>query len=168
MYLFTYPKHWLILDAGFNKIPVLDQNCFNKAPKLQTVNLTYNKIFHISVQGFQKLYSLKEIDLSHNTFTKFYSDMIVDCRLLFFGLVNIHLHDTEKNVFRSLELKIIHTNDYRLCCLVDSHTKCAAKKPWYVSCNDLLGSFKIKISVYCISSAIICFNVFSLVIQMFF
>ena len=51
--------------------------------------------------------------------------------------------------------------------MVDSHTKCTAKKPWYVSCNDLLGSFKIKISVYCISSAIICFNVFSLVIQMF-
>ena len=164
--LFTSPKSWLILNVGFNRISSIYQNCFNEAPYMHTINISHNKLSHISERSFWKLYSLKQLDVSHNPLTKLSSNIIGNSNsLLFIYMTGIEITVTEKYVFKHLKLRILQTNDYKMCCLVKSDTKCISNKPWYFSCQNLLGTMLIKICYYCISLSIIIFNVTSIIFQ---
>ena len=166
-FLFTDPKHLLILNVGYNKILSIPQNCFNEAPYLHTINISYNKVSHISHRGFWNLHSLKQLDLSYNALTKLFSNMIDNCNgLLFIYLQGIEIISTDKDFFKYLRLKILHTDHYKLCCLINYDTKCTSKKPWYFSCQNLLGTLCIKICFYCISIVIIVLNIISFILKM--
>ena len=108
------------------------------------------------------------MDLSSNPLTKLVSDMIVDCNnIVFFFLHDIHLLQTNKAVFEGLRLKMLNTTDYRLCCLIKDETECTSIKPQYVSCNDLVGTTRIKICYSCISFTIISLNLIYFILQIF-
>ena len=165
-FLFKYPHHCSALDFGSNNIHLIERNCFNKAPLLHTIKLDHNKIFYLSKKGFWNLHSLKHLDLSSNPLTKLVSDMIVDCNnIVFLFLHNIHLLQTNKDVFVDLRLKMLNTTDYRLCCLIEDETECTSIKPQYVSCNDFVGPTRIKICYSCISFTIISLNLIYFILQ---
>ena len=165
-FLFTEPQSWLILHVGYNRIVSIHHNCFHEAPNMHTINISHNKVSHISDKTFWNLYSLKQLDISYNPLTKLSSNMIgnTDC-LFFIYLKGIEINLADTDVFKHLKLKILHTNDYKMCCLVRSETKCTSKKPWYFSCQNLLGTMSIKICYYCISFSIIILNIISFILQ---
>ena len=92
--------------------------------------------------------------------------MIVGCsNIVFFFLHDIHLLQKNKKVFGSLRLKILNTTDHRLCCFIKYEAECTSVRPWYVSCDNLMGIIRIKICCHCISITIISLNLIYFILQ---
>ena len=167
-FLFKYPHYFLTLDFGSNKVQIIKKNCFNQATLLHTIKLVHNNISYLFEKSFWNLPSLKHLDLSSNPLTKLEPDMIVGCQNIhFFFLNDIYLIQTNKKVFEAIRLKILNTTDHRLCCFIKYEAECTSTKPWYVSCDGLFLTIKVKICHSCISITIISLNLIKFFLQGF-
>ena len=56
----------LVVDAGFNKLKVIETDCFEQALNLKVLKLNVNRISTIKLKGFYNLTALTLLDLSYN------------------------------------------------------------------------------------------------------
>ena len=106
------------------------------------------------------------MDLSSNPLKDFKSETIMKCfYLLLVVLQNSSFRYISKDAFKSVNLKVLQTQDYHLCCVLKDDAYCTALRPWYLSCNDLLGTTSIKVCFYVISLAVVIANVISIIAQ---
>ena len=62
-------------------------------------------------------------------------------------------------------MKILLSDNYKICCLKPDGVKCSTNPPWYKSCDNLLASLSLKLSFCCLSAMIITGNIFSIIFQ---
>ena len=128
--------------------------------------LNSNEISKISQKAFWNLKSLIILDLSSNPLHDFKSETIINCfQLLLVVLQNSSFRFISENVFKSVNLKVLQKQDYHLCCVLKDDAYCTALRPWYLSCNDLLGTTSIKVCFHVISLAVVIANVISIIAQ---
>ena len=156
-------KETIIIHAAYNSISTVLSNCFVLSKKLKVINLNTNKITTIQAKTFSDLPSLILLNLANNFLMEIHSSVIVNINSLFIlSLANNSLKYLSYDSFTDMSLKVILTNDYRVCCILTKNTKCPAKPPWYKSCSNLLPDIYIKITFYCLSLLIITGNITSL------
>ena len=152
-------KSILSLDFSHNYVYTIKRHCFTGLHSVTSIILHSNYINTVQSQAFYNLFDLKFIDLSNNFLTKLYGNIIKGSAFLkLLMLKNISAKYLDKNLFDSTKFKVMHTNDYRLCCVAGSHSICTAFMPWYISCNNLLPNSMMRWSFIFMSIFIIIIN----------
>ncbi len=123
----------LILASNF--IQNLLTSLFDGLHFLVHVDLSYNRLSVININIFDKLKSLKSIN------------MIQDQRMVVLF-----------NSFQSGSLKLLLTTDFRTCCIAHfswANIICTANKQWPHTCGNLIMNRGLKISVWILSFLIL-------------
>ncbi len=153
-------------NASFNRIQVLYDNCFDTSLELKSIILKDNFLSNIHRKAFSGLTELLVLDISNNYLKNFSGHGLSDSKELnILSIFNNSLIDLTKDSFDKMNFKTLQTDDYRLCCIVSSGTKCTADIPWYISCTNLLPNTAVKVTFYCFSGLIFISSTVSLILQ---
>ena len=71
-----------------------------------------------------------------------------------------------KVILIRLNVKFFLTSHISLCCFAPKSTRCSARKPWYISCSDILLNLPIKFAFYFVTIVILVFNILSIFLIM--
>ena len=124
----------IFIDFSFNNLKIVEQNCFVKLKYLKAILLNNNDIFLVKPKSFNDLPSLNLLCLSSNPLSMVASNFIVfSYSLILLQVKKIKFWNLNPSSFASLNIGIIDTTDYHLCCIVSSDIKCTGLIPWYVS-----------------------------------
>ena len=138
----------LFIDAGYNRITEIDNNCFQEAPNLKMIKINNNMISEIQNEAFLNLPALLILDLSNNILFIFTPAVIINCFELE-GIIfqNTTIYIPEVHIIQSLEIEFLISDNYFHCCFMPPNTICTASSlaPWYFSCTDLLVNNGVKI-----------------------
>ncbi len=151
------------VNFSFNLIERLVTECFLGNDEISHVVLRGNKISQIDDDSFANLKTINSLDLSENplsqlsTFSNLGLSMINN--LFVYGIAASCLKYT---TFDQLSLKILHTDEYHICCLLSEKAQCSEAMPWFVNCQGLL-SQQLTIVFCSISSVIIILNISSII-----
>ncbi len=66
--------------------------------------------------------------------------------------------DIVKDVFKSISVQFLQTEDYIICCLLLHQSVCTATFPWYFTCQELLHSCLVKVMFYTISCLVVALS----------
>ena len=115
-----------------------------------------NLIKYIEDKSFTKLYNLKFVNISNNNIFNVPQFIFSSTQLM--NMISIKsnpLRSIHENAFQNVKVILIESSSYQICCIVHQ-AKCNAKKPWYISCSDLLSTNSIKL-IYILMSIFIMF-----------
>ena len=153
-----YPfSHTIFIDFSFNHLKTVYHNCFVKLRNLKAILLNNNNIFSVKSQSFIDLPSLNLLCLSNNPLSMVSSNFIVFSHSLkLFQVRKIEFWNLNPKSLANIQVGIIDTTDYHLCCIVSSDIKCTELIPWFVSCSNMLESKLVK-SMFIFLSFLIIF-----------
>ena len=164
-YIFTF-KFIFLLDLSHNYVYSMKKHCFADLYYIKSIILHNNNITFVENHAFYNLIYLKILDLSNNFLTQFCGSIIKDTSLKLLVLKNISTKYLDKNLFEGINFGIIHTNDYKLCCIATLQSVCTATIPWYISCNNISLNLMLKWCFIIMSILIIAINGTSIVIHL--
>ena len=154
----------IVIDTSYNNIKTLEKNCFHNVHQLVCIMLQYNAIVHVKNKSFNNLTRLNYVNLSNNPISHLSSNIIFQsCQVITISLKHNFLIDIHKYAFSWLNIKMVETNNYRLCCIIPFDVECY--RPWYKSCNHLLSMLSTKVTFIIISVLIIFANTLSVIIH---
>ena len=134
------PTSVKFLDFSFNHLYEIKKNCFHLHKKVQLLLLSNNKIATIETQAFAGLHNLLKLDLSFNELAIFSLHMFSTIHIYIFNVSQNNFKEMYVNV-KILEIDMISTDDYRICCLLqESKTVCVRKPRWPQNCNLMLNT----------------------------
>ena len=81
------------------------------------------------------------------------------------SIKNNRLSTISTRFFDKLNVKIIVTDNYFICCKIPSKSMCTSIKLWYESCKHLLLQRSITVCALCYSLFLIFSNVFAIFLQ---
>ena len=147
------------VDISKNCIMIISKGCFSNLYHLSTINLQVNKLSLIESKSFQNLGKIKLIDMSNNK-------LLFLFRNTFYNVVNIDIlklqnnlfTDIKFNMFSTVPVKVIITDDFHICCISPKGTQCIETPPWYISCSNLLPNMKVRFLFSIISFIILAGN----------
>ena len=153
----------LLLDVAFNLIEIIRKQCFNGYYPLTALNVHDNLIKYIEDKSFTKLHNLKFVNLSNNNILNVPQFIFSNTQLInMISIKNNPLRSIHENAFQNVKVELIESTSYQICCIVHQKAKCNAKKPWYISCSDLLSTGTIKFIYILMSIFIIFVNTMSI------
>ncbi len=159
-------KQIIYLLLNFNNMNRIQQLCLTENTNTQNIQFSANNITEVQTKAFVNLTNLCYLNLSENLLTTFLKGTIVGVNCLtVLSLYGNHLKDIKGDAFENLCFQLLETKDFRLCCFVSGPTKCNLKRPWYISCSDLLPNNSLKIVFIVISTLIILFNILSMILS---
>ena len=140
------------LDLSHNYVHTIKRLCFTTFQLVKSIMLHNNHINTVHRYAFYDLFDLEIIDLSNNFLTRLSGNIIKGSHFLkLLVLKNISTKYIDMNLFEGINFDMLITNDYRLCCIVGSHSVCTAFIPWYISCNNLLPNSMMRWSYFIMS-----------------
>ena len=158
--------HCLILDLGSNLVPKIHANCFQTLINLRRLNIQKNLVRLIERNAFKNVQKLAFLNLSDNP--------LINVPILFeAGALNFRILDIAKtsvkivdvNTFTNLNIKLIITQSYHICCIAPPQAVCGAYQPWYISCSDILPNSIMKTFFVIVSVLIIILNIISIILH---
>ncbi len=154
-------KFMQFFDASYNEMEQILPWCFKTTPRLVRLNLKHNQINCIAQNAFEKLTELFVLNLSHNNLVIFNSNIFQNTNVRFIFLQHNSFHILQSHSFANPNVLVMESDKHEICCLKPPHSVCSAPAPWYISCTDLLVSFEIMTTFYCLSAFIIVLNFLS-------
>ena len=158
-----FPKS-LYVNVKHNIIKRISKKCFNHQPVLRSLVLSDNKILVITTGAFYNLPNLIFVNLSNNP--------LMNVPILFsksapnvLHMIQTQLQVIDVKVFNNIYINVILTKNYHICCIAPRHAICLAKKPWYISCSDILPNQTINLFYGIISTLVIVLNITSIMVQ---
>ena len=158
-----YPYFPIIfMDFSFNHLKIIAQNCFVKLRHLKAILLNDNDISSVKPQSFNDLPSLNILSLSNNPLSTVSSNFITFSHSLkLLQVRKIDFLNLNQRSFASVQVNIIDTTDYHLCCITSFDIKCTQLIPWYISCSNILESNSLKMFFIFVSLLILFLNMTS-------
>ncbi len=134
------------LDYSHNLLTEIEDFCFQNYQRLRVLQLSKNQIYLIHPSAFATLGSLVKLDISVNEILHLNFDVFATLET---NVLNISNNKLVTIVYQStIEVEAVFTDDYRICCLVQSDDiTCTAKATWPQSCSIILNSLSSKILV---------------------
>ena len=156
----------IVLDLTYNLINKIESNCFHNATKLKIIRLNNNKITKVHHKAFNDLPVLCYININMKLLSEISPNTINNCLMIYLlTLQNNNFVAISRGDIQHIRVKIILTDNFRICCFVSKSVKCPKEPPWYCSCSVPLRRNYYKFSCYSISFIIIFFSVISVVLQ---
>ena len=161
--------HLRMIDLGGNLIFLISKFCFDSLPSLISVKVDHNEITHIDPASFNNLTNFQFLNLSNNCLSSIHHNWLSlgkkGIHMIFISVLNNDFKEINYKLIERIQLYFLETTDYRLCCLLNSNSKCDSIKLWYQSCTNLLPSKQVKITVIIILFFLLLVNCSSLFVQ---
>ena len=141
-----------LFDVGFNRISIIHATNFNCLSHIINLILSYNKIKTLGNYIFNALVSLHLLDLDNNKIAFL-------CQSAFYGLRSLKLLKVSNNtllnidpgVFADVQISVILTDLFHLCCIgEESVVVCTSQPYWPSSCAPLIVTSGLKDVVWTI------------------
>ena len=117
---------------------------------LQSLHLNDNQINFLEAGSFYKLLSLKYHNLSNNPLHNLPANILKNSfKLKLLHIISVNLTNMHTKTLQELDVKVVITSEYSLCCITQNGTLRPTYKPWYISCSDILPKGNMK--AYCIN-----------------
>ncbi len=153
----TFPPEVKFLDIGFNFIKELQKCCFKGMLDIRKIALPFNHISSIETDSFHSASKLNILDISSNPLSsKMFLFLNSLSQLKHLILNNVSLQELDFDLFSELNLPVVSTTHYQLCCILSGNTTCFVRKGWFEICSRLL--FSKKIAMYVIVIALFVFS----------
>ncbi len=151
-----------------NTIASVQEQCFSNLRSLRMVHLGQNIIFLVQSQSFNNLTTFMSLNVSINKLT-----CIEHTWIIFSNEQNPMLLSVRENPFQHIDdmlfsrlpVKVLDTNDYRLCCIFPLYDDCSSLKPWYISCSNLLTNPQVQAVFIIVDYLILASSIFSIIAQ---
>ena len=156
----------LTIDLGFNLVEYVNPDCFRNGFWLISIKLNDNMISMFQRMVIFQLKNLHYLDLNNNFISALFLDyylLIPDLEIV--SIKNNRLSTISTRFFDELNVKVIVTDNYFICCKSPSESMCKSVKLWFESCRHLLLQSSIKICAFCYSFFLIFSNVFAVILQ---
>ena len=152
-----------LFDVAFNSIEIIKKKCFYGYNSLTALNVNNNLIRYIEEQSFTKLPNLKFVNLSNNDILNVPQFIFLNTHKIdIISIKNNPLISIHEHAFQNIQVKLIESTSYQICCIANLKAKCNAKKPWYISCSDLLSTNTKKLIYVLMSFCILFINTLSI------
>ncbi len=148
-----------VFDAALNGIVEVSSGCFKHLDNLLHINLSCNKIHSIASNAFVSLPKLHHVDISRNFLSEIPPNAFNLSCLKTLWMSNNPLNKITSQMFGSLEVNKLLTDDFRVCCVAASALICPSEPPWHLSCGSMLPNTGMKISVCVVSFLILVPNI---------
>ena len=156
----------LTIDLGFNLVEYVNPDCFKNGFRLISIKLNNNLISIFQRVVIFQLKNLQYLNLNNNVilalFLDYYS-MVPDLAIL--SIKNNKFSTISSRLFDELNVKIIVTDSYFICCKTPLRSTCTSVKLWYESCEHLLLQRSITVCAFCYSLFLIITNVLVIFLQ---
>ncbi len=164
----AFLKRGRFLDFSENAIDSLSSQCFYKLSVLAVLLLPGNEISILDENIFSELKSLKKLDMSRNNLMHVQRTVLKLPSLIILNLSHNSFEDFDTDVADNINVHFVSIDDYRLCCLLkDSSTICAAEPQWPLNCNVLLDKLAIEVSTGTMSVLVFISNIIAISINTF-
>ena len=143
-----------LVDYSFNNIQRIEPDCFSLYE-----NLNNNKIKFLNPITFGGLTKLIKLDISKNCLFHLFSlpNKLKILNISHNNFVRIRLN------FRQLNIQMIFTNDYRICCLVNKLNVYCSVNP--KKCKTILYSIGFRVAFIVILLLVVILNILSLILR---
>ncbi len=142
--------------------------CNKQSPILKQIQLSLNGIQLLESKAFGHLKVLWFLNLSHNSIKTFPKDVLWNTtQLRTLSIQGNSLENIEVDTFEWLTSFEVHTTAYHICCLVSPSTSCSAKRPWYISCDDLFPNTAANVTWISVSTCVFVLNTASSMLLFF-
>ena len=150
------------VDLSRNVIMIISKGCFMNLNHLHTINLQVNNLSLVESKSFQNLAKVKLIDIAHNKLQFLSKNTFYNIAKIYtLKLQNNLFNDINFDMFSSVPVNVIVTNDFHICCISPKDTECTEIPPWYMSCCNLLPDIKTRLLFSIILFVILLGNSFS-------
>ena len=147
------------VDLSRNVIMIISKGCFMNLNHLHTINLQVNNLSLVESKSFQNLAKVKLIDIAHNKLQFLSKNTFYNIAKIYtLKLQNNLFNDINFDMFSSVPVNVIVTNDFHICCISPKDTECTEIPPWYMSCCNLLPDIKTRLLFSIISFVILIGN----------
>lgn len=154
---FLFNNSLIYINLGQNKITLVGEKCFSFSLKLKVIQLNNNLISRLDIGAFTFLQNLVLLNLSTNLLTEISSQMVSGCpKLKLLSLQNNSFSTIMSDNLKRINFQVLETENFRLCCVLESDVRCTATIPWIISCSNLLPNLAIELMCYIVSSMITC------------
>ena len=152
----------LTIDLGSNLVEYVNPDCFRNGFQLISIKLDNNIISvfqRVVIFQFKKLLYL---NLNNNFISTLFSDYhLLGPVLKLLSIKNNRLSTISPRFFDHLNIKIIVTDNYFICCKTPFKSICTSVKLWFESCKHLLLQRSITVCGFCYSLFLIISNIFT-------
>ncbi len=159
------------LDISSNQISSVEKICFHNAVNLAKLNVSFNKIETLPSGLFDRMKQLTQLDISNNKISHLAGgifDKLHSLKVL--NLIQNHEITFSIDVFRFLQLDIILTKDFHICCITqysEKPTPCSSYVQWPFSCSKLFGTKGLLILVWFFALLIFFSNSISIMLGIY-
>ena len=137
--------------------------CFIGLQNLLIIQIEYNDIACIKSRAFQHLGNVTILDISNNKLLFLQRDTFYKVnRIYILNLQNNPLTEISLEMFSGVNIRILVSNYFYICCITLMDTTCTAKIPWYASCSHLLPNIETKVTFIIVSLGIVSGNSLSI------
>ena len=127
------------LDLSDNVIIKLTMYCFSDLSHFRKVIIANNSISTIQQNSFNSLKNLFSVDISNNNLNTLPPRIFTNVtHLLLLVLYGNPLKQIQVNMFIGTFINFVHSINFQICCVSNSHLICTKPDLWYDSCSNLL------------------------------
>ena len=156
----------LTIDLGLNLVEYVNPDCFRNGFHLISIKLDNNIISVFQKVVIFKLRKLLYLNLNNNLIsTLFFDYYLLGPDLGIVSIKNNRLSTISPRFFDHLNVKIIVTDNYFICCKTPIKFTCTSVKLWFQFCNHLLLQRSMTVCTFCYSLFLIISNVFTASLQ---
>ncbi len=163
----TYLMNVRVLDVSYNFITKVQSRCFPILRYLQTLKLSNNYISYLASFAFLGLNSLQSLELASNQIMKTNRQMFENLpKLQYLQISSNPLTSIAGNTFVDLSIRIIITDDHKLCCFFKNQPAhiCTQHIAWPHTCEKLLFGSGYVACFWIISMVVTTLNLLSMII----
>ena len=143
---FYFSNSLIVINMGFNLIQQIGKTCFQGSQSLKSLSLHFNQITILDPMSFSNLVYLSRLNLSSNPITNVPALIVSETIFLdVLSMKAVPLEHFHRNVFQGLQVAIVETTDYYICCVLPARSFCTEPKAWFKICEGLLPSFLLKL-----------------------
>ena len=151
------------LDLSNNIITKLKAGCFIDLLNLRKIKLKRNFINKIEEKAFMNLHKLIALDISNNNLNTINKEIFYNVtHLLLFVLTGNPLKKIASDMFYGINIGIIHSNNFQICCLAPINSLCTHSRKWYNVCSTLLPNLNLRVSLIIVSFITLFLNILTI------
>ncbi len=159
----SVPESLLNFHLENNNITKVISKCMISTRNVKVLSLTKSNISVVESKAFLNTTFLQVLNLTGNCLLNLPESIVTEAQSLkvisFPGLL---FKDIEPKAFHDINVKIIETSDYRICCISPKESTCTVEIPWHVSCLDLLMNDNVRASYGCVTFLVGTTNLLSI------
>ena len=129
------------LDISLNSFTIIRSYCLVSLKRVATIFFQQNSLSTLEDNSFHSVLSLRVLDLSHNRITTLKSKIFSELEhLCVLNLTHNNLLFISAKAFQNIRFESIYSTSLKICCIIESWSKCREKDHTYSNCDEMLSN----------------------------